>query len=299
MIKICYIFSAFILVLLLGLSGCNTQIENMTPTRVPANPSGIYTLSAYAKLSNQSVMRESMSASIVIDGETHQMSQSEVGEAYFDYDYTMPENRDSARFYYVLDYKFINKDKVIKDATVQSSIEQMKLIDRYSISLDTSRAPIGTSLAVLGRGFSRRDKVYVGGVEANTRFISSNTLQYIVPNVTPAMSHLVEVRGVSTESAGTLKVDPALPLRVIPDSLTLQKGQRQALAFAMDNPAPMGGLYINVTTDIPSSVIMPEVIIPETARTVNIAVQAGEPGAGSLYIQGPGMNEIVIPITVE
>ena len=42
----------------------------------------------------------------------------------------------------------------------------------------------------------------------------------------------------------------------------------------MDNPAPMGGLYINVTTDIPSSVIMPEVIIPETARTVNIAVQA-------------------------
>ena len=120
-----------------------------------------------------------------------------------------------------------------------------------------------------------------------------------MPNVTSAMSHSVEVRGVSTESAGTLKVDPGLPLRVIPDSLTLQQGQRQALAFAMDNPAPMGGLYINVTTDIPNSVIMPEVIIPEAARTVNIAVRAGEPGAGSLYIQGPGMNEIVIPITVE
>jgi hypothetical protein len=67
----------------------------------------------------------------------------------------------------------------------------------------------------------------------------------------------------------------------------------------MDHPAPSGGLYLNVTTDIPNSVIMPEVIIPEAARTVSISIQGGEPGTGSLYVQGAGMNELVIPITVQ
>jgi hypothetical protein len=44
---------------------------------------------------------------------------------------------------------------------------------------------------------------------------------------------------------------------------------------------------------------MPEVIIPEAARTVSISIQGGEPGTGSLYVQGAGMNELVIPITVQ
>jgi hypothetical protein len=299
LMKATCIFGSFLLAVLFGLTACNTQIQNMTPATVPANPSGIYTLSAYAQLSTKQVTRDSIQASIVIDGETHAMTPSELGYGHFDYDYTMPEGRNSARFYYIFDYDYLDRNQELQTGQMQSSLDEVKLIERYSISLDTNRAPIGTPLAVLGRGFSRSDTVFVGGIEASTRFISSNTLQYIVPNVTPGQTYTVEVRGRSIETAGTLKVDPGQPLRVIPASLLLEQGQRQALAFAMDHPAPSGGLYLNVTTDIPNSVIMPEVIIPEAARTVSISIQGGEPGTGSLYVQGAGMNELVIPITVQ
>ena len=100
------------------------------------------------------------------------------------------------------------------------------------------------------------------------------------------------------QTAGYLRIDPASPLSVLPNSSALEPGQRQALAFALDTPAPDGGLYINITTDIPDSIIMPEVLIPEGARTVSAIIEGDKVGSGQLFINSEGLPELVIPLTI-
>ena len=54
-----------------------------------------------------------------------------------------------------------------------------------------------------------------------------------------------------------------------------------------------------MTTDIPQSIIMPEVFIPAEARTINIPIIGGKAGSGLLYIRGRGLPEIEVAISVE
>lgn len=293
--------SAAVAAALFLVSGCSVKIANLTPETIPTNPSGIYTLSAKAQLDNEAVDRSSVQAFVVIDGERLPMTPSEMGAGFFEYDYAIPENRDGARFFYVVNYRLENFDgNPSEPREITSGLHRFQLVDRFSISLDSDRAPIGTQLAVLGRGFARSDSVFVGGVRAATEFVSQNALQFIVPALEPGSAYPVEIRGGGdTQSAGSLKVDPGLPLSIVPDSIELSSGQRQALAFALDTPAPEGGLYLNVTTDVPDSVIMPEVLIPEGSRTVNVTIKGGEPGEGRLFVKAEGMPERVVPITVK
>lgn len=294
------LFSACLSTALL-LSGCGVRIANMTPSTVPTNPSGIYTLSAKAEIKNKAIDPGSLYSYVVVDGVQHPMLPSELGNGFYDFDYDIPADRNSARYYYIVNYRLKTLgDEPGKLKQVQSGLHEFKLIDRYSITLDAERAPVGTQLVVLGRGFARRDTVFVGGVAAETRFVSANSLQFIVPALTPGQAYAVEVRdGANIEPAGMLRVDPGLPLSAIPASLELEVGQRQALAFALDYPAPEGGLYLDVSTDIRDSIIMPEVLIPEGARTVSVSIEGGEPGSGSLFIRARGLSELVIPVTVK
>jgi hypothetical protein len=285
----------------LVLSGCSVRIANMTPRTVPTNPSGIYTLSAKTDIKNKAIDPSSLATYVVVDGKQHPMARSEIGQGFYDFDYTIPVNRNSARFYYIVNYRLKTLGNVPgKLKQTLSGQHEFQLTDRYSITLDAERAPVGTQLAVLGRGFSRSDRVFVGDLAAETHFISSNALQFIVPGLTPGYAYAVEVRGGrNIEQAGMLRVDPGLPLRVIPSRLELKTGERQAIAFALDYPAPDGGLYINITTDIQDSIIMPEVLISEGSRTVSVGIEGGSAGRGSLFINARGLSELVVPVTVK
>ena len=283
-----------------GITGCSIKIDNMTPMKVPANPSGIYTLSARPLVTNDMVDPSSISMYIVIDGEKHPMTPSSISSEYYDYEYELPAGQKDALFYYEMHYRmrnFGNQQNPLK--IKKSEPKKLQLVDRYSITLDVERAPIGTKIAMLGRGFRQGDRIFVGGTAANTRFLSSNVLEFTVPNVEPGNSYAVEVHGnKDVQSAGMLRVDPGNPLSVLPQSVGLLEGQRQALAFVLEYPAPAGGLEILVTTDIPDSVIMPEVFIPEGARTVNIPVMGDTAARGTLYVKGNGLPELEIPISI-
>jgi hypothetical protein len=294
------ILSLTILITVTLLSGCSVKIANLTPATVPTNPSGIYTLSAKANIENEVIDRSSLAAFVVVDGQQFPMAVSDLGNGYYDFDYSIPEGRKNARFYYLVNYRLKNfTDTPGKLKEVRSPLHEFKLIDRYSITIDAERAPIGTQLAVLGRGFGPGDVVHVGNQATETRLVSTNALQFIVPALTPDNVYAVEVRsGKDVQPAGLLRIDPGIPLSVVPTSLDLAIGQRQALAFALDYPAPRGGLYLSVTTDIPSSIIMSEVFIPEGSRTVSATVEGGEIGKGMLYIKAKGLPEFVIPVTV-
>jgi hypothetical protein len=103
--------------------------------------------------------------------------------------------------------------------------------------------------------------------------------------------------GGATLSVGVFRAD-ATGVTVSPTSLTLHSGEQQTMEFTIPNNAPQGGLLLDVTTDIPESVIMPEIVVPEGANNVVITVQGGKPGAGALYLKGFGQGEITIPVAV-
>jgi hypothetical protein len=102
---------------------------------------------------------------------------------------------------------------------------------------------------------------------------------------------------VGNQDIGTFHVD-GVSLSVTPSSLSLRRGQRASLQFSIGTPAPAGGLLVNVTTDVPHSVIMPEVNIPAGQTSVNVSVQGGEAGTGSLFVGAAGKGEITVPVSV-
>ena len=83
-----------------------------------------------------------------------------------------------------------------------------------------------------------------------------------------------------------------------PAALSLAPGQKQSLTFTITHPAPAGGLLLDVTTDVPESVIMPEVIVPEGQSSATVTVEGGKPGTGSLFLKGYGNGEVTVPVTV-
>lgn len=299
------------------LSACSVKVANMTPSTVPTNPSGIYTLTVKADVSESTIDKRTVAAYVVIDGEKHLMKRSDLGAGLFDYDYQFPQGKRSARYHYIITYRMkslTGEPAELREIT--SPTQEIELIERYSITLDADRAPAGTKLAVLGRGFSEEDRVHVGGEPAETRFVSGNNLEFTVPDLDPG-SYAVDIRnGAQTDPAGRLRVDaPAAGndrsdardgeaasgpsgIRVLPERLDLEVGEKRVLAFALDAPAPDDGLDLNVTTDIPDSIIMPEVVVPGGARTVNVTVEGNAPGEGKLYIRRSDSPALVVPLTV-
>ena len=86
-------------------------------------------------------------------------------------------------------------------------------------------------------------------------------------------------------------------MSVAPASLNLRTGDRAMLTFTLPNPAPPGGTLLDVATDVPESIIMPEVIVPQGQSYVGVTVEGGKPGTGSLFYRSSA-GEGVVSVTV-
>ncbi|MBL4575698.1 MAG: IPT/TIG domain-containing protein [Opitutaceae bacterium] len=276
------------------LAGCDLTIKNLTPEDFSENPSQVYTITIEARPRGASIRSGSVRPHIVIDGDIHPMTQSGLGGHLYEYDYHLPAGRQQGAYYFLINYEYKSGDKV-KEKEKFTGLFKFKILNRYALSLEVNRAPVGAKVAILGRGFTQQDVVLVDSQPARTVFESSTSLSFYVPAVSGGRNHTVSISG--GMNVGTLRID-ASSIHVTPSSLSIQKGGQGLLAFSTPSPAPPGGLLIDVTTDIPSSVIMPEVIIPEGARSVSISITGGEPGVGALYIISSGAEEIIIPISV-
>ena len=83
-------------------------------------------------------------------------------------------------------------------------------------------------------------------------------------------------------------------------ALALRSGEQQALTFTIPGPAPAGGMLIDVRTDVPDSVIMPEVMVPANATSVTVPVQGGKPGSGSLFFtSSAGESSVAVTVTAK
>jgi hypothetical protein len=135
-------------------------------------------------------------------------------------------------------------------------------------------------------------------VPARTVYESPNSLSFFVPSIDPNRNYNLNINGGGSPlSAGVFRAD-ATGVTVNPSSLNLRSGEQSPLEFTIPTAAPQGGLLLDVTTDIPESVIMPEVLVPEGATSVTINVQGGKPGAGALYLKGFAQGDITIPVAV-
>ncbi len=290
--------SFFLLALAALLSGCaRSALSNLTPQRLPENPSGIYTFTLSSGVDLHRVVAGSMKAEIVINGRATPMNQAADSPTLFDFDFRMPPGQTEVRYFYKLIYQ-TNEAGIIRDYEETSPLYSAFLVNRYVLSLESDRGPVGATIAVVGRGFSPYDTVVLGDTEAPTRYFSPNSLQFTVPTVEGGRRYDVYLRtGTGDLLIGSFRVD-ASTLQVLPSSLELVSGGRTLLVFSTPKEAPSNGLSISVVTNVPASIIMPEVIIPAGARSVSVTVEGGVAGTGTVVASAPGYQEVSIPVIV-
>ncbi|MGF1451718.1 MAG: IPT/TIG domain-containing protein [Opitutales bacterium] len=280
------------------LTGCGPSLRNLTPAEVPRNPSGIYTLSMAVESSDGAVDRSSFEPKVVIDGQTFSMEPSDLGRYTYDFDFKMPEGRSKARYFYLLDYSAVYNGEPEQREASSNQTYTLELLDRYVLSLVESRGPVGASIAVVGKGFTPQDQVRLGGNAAPTQFVSPNALTFTVPAVIEGKGYPVTLSGPDgSRSLGTFTVDPSR-FQVSPTSLKLGRGERSTLTIAIEKPAPRGGLEVDVRTDRPQSLIMPEVVIPSGERSVSVPVEGAAPAMGSIFLTARGFEQKRIPLEV-
>ena len=280
------------------LAGCDAvTLTNLTPASMPENPSQIYTFTLRIAKRTNTIPDASISPHIVVDGQSFEMKRSPIGEGLYDFEYQIPAGRDDIAYYYLVNYN-VEGNSVATPAEAYTAVAHAKLVRRYVLSLEVNRGPVGARVSVLGRGFTPDDVVYFSGARARTVCESPNALSFFVPAIEAGKNYSIALNGTpGFVQVGTFHIDPST-VSVSPSSLTLRTGARQSLTFSVANPAPPGGTLLDIATDIPESVIMPEVMVPQGQTSVTINVEGGKPGSGSLFLKGFGAGEVTIPVTV-
>jgi hypothetical protein len=280
------------------LPGCATvALTDLTPSSLPENPSEIYTFTLRAVPKSNTVVPDSIAAHLVVDGQIFDMKKSPVGGDIYEFDYQLPPGRDKLAYYYLADFH-VQGNGTESAAQAYTDTLHATIVRRYVLSLEVTRGPVGARVGVFGRGFTQQDLVGFDGTAVRTVYLSPTALSFYVPALPSRKNYSVSLGGAAGNSQiGTFRIDPT-NATVAPTSLNLAPGASQSLTFSIANPAPSGGLLLDVTTDAPESIIMPEVAVPEGQTSVTVTVQGGRPGGGNLYLKGYGDSDLTIPFTV-
>ncbi|MEN9633968.1 MAG: hypothetical protein RL077_2372 [Verrucomicrobiota bacterium] len=278
------------------LSGCETvTLTDLTPKSMAENPSQIYTFSLRVTPRTNTV--SGVSPNIIIDGRNFKMKASTLGQGLYDFEYQLPTGRDRVAYYYLVTYN-IEGNNVSTPQENYTSVENIQIVRRYVLQLEVNRGPVGARVSIVGRGFTPQDTIHFNGVPARTTLDSPNAVSFYVPQLETSRNYQVTLNSAAGNSpVGTFRIDPS-SVSVSPATLNLRSGDRQTLTFSLPNPAPSGGTLLDINTDIPDSVIMPEVIVAQGQTSVSIQVEGGKPGRGQLFLKGFGSGEVTVAVTV-
>ncbi len=278
------------------LAGCDTvTLTDLTSHSMAENPSHIYTFSLRVTPRTNTV--SGVAPSIILDGQIFPMKVSPLGTGLYEFEYQLPSGRDKVAYYYLVNFN-VEGNNVLTPRETYTQVQTVQIVSRYVLSLEVNRGPVGSRISVLGRGFTPQDTVHFNGNPARTSFESPNALSFFVPSLDANRNYQVTVNSVAGNSpVGTFRID-ASSITVAPAALNLRTGDRAMLTFTLPNPAPPGGTLLDVATDVPESIIMPEVIVPQGQTYVAVNVEGGKPGTGRLYLKGFGSGEVTVPVTV-
>jgi hypothetical protein len=280
------------------LAGCATMsLTNLTPSSLPENPSGIYTFTLRVAPKSNSVVTSSIEPHVIVGEASHDMKRSDEIPGIYEFEYKLPQGQSSIGYYYLVNYS-TEGNGTVDNRQAYSELSHASIVSRYVLSLEVNRGPVGARIGVLGRGFTPQDLIGFDGTPVRTVYESPTSLGFFVPALAPGRTYKVTLSSSAGNSAvGSFRIDSS-DVTAEPGALTLAPGQKQSLTFTISHPAPAGGLLLDVTTDVPESVIMPEVIVPEGQTSATIAVEGGKPGTGSLFLKGYGNGEVSVPVTV-
>ena len=283
---------------LVALNGCATvTLTNLTPSSLPENPSGIYTFTLRVEPKSSAVIADSITPKVIVGAEPHDMKRSDVSTELYEYEYKPASASADIPYYYLVTYNTTSHAET-SPKQAYTGLEHVAIVTRDVLSIEVNRGPVGARIGVLGRGFTPSDRIGFDGSPVRTVYESPTSLGFFVPALPPGRTYQVTLSGDKGNSVvGTFKIDSS-DLSVDPASLSLASGQKQSLTFTLTRPAPAGGTLLDVTTDVPESVIMPEVVVPEGQSSVTVTVEGGKPGSGSLFLKGYGSGEVTIPVTV-
>ena len=293
------IFSALSVSLWL-ISGCQQpSFINLTSKNISQNPSGIYTLQTELEVQDRGVKIETLEVFAVVGGEKLVMVQDDLNPALWSCDYKLPVGFDEATYYFEAKYASVLDNGNLAARRITSDLQTFRLENRYVGNLASYRGPVGAEIAVQGRGLTKYDVIKVGEQDATTRYLSENELRFVVPALPSGLDYAVKLSGgaYGALDIGNFRIDESR-LSVSPSSLDIQSGDTATLLFKIDYEAPAGGLAIDVKTNIPNSVIMPEAVIAEGDKTVNIPIRGGEIGEGKLVISANGFEGTEVLVKV-
>ncbi len=278
------------------LSGCDAvTLTDLTPKSMAENPSQIYTFSLRIAKRTSTVV--GLTPNIVVDGKSFELKPSPLGGGLHEFEYQLPAGRDRLAYYFLVTYN-IEGNGVLTPREAYTQVETVQIVRRYVLSLEVNRGPVGARISVVGRGFTPQDVIQFNGSSARTAYESPNSISFFVPALEANRNYQVAlVSSAGTSPVGAFRIDPS-SITVSPAALNLRAGERASLSFALPNPAPAGGTLLDVATDVPESVIMPEVIVPQGQTQVSVNVEGGKPGSGKLYLKGYGSGEVTVPVTV-
>ena len=286
-------FSIFLIACLFMLSGCFSAIDNQTPRTFPQNPSNSYRIAMRVRNSNVDVTPGSYRSVVVIDGERHDMIKTGNADFYFDYK-IQDKDKHAADYRYEVSYEIGKKTR-----NITSKDFKLNIINRYVVGFECNRGKPYSKISLLGRGFSNGDCVVIGEYACDTVFISPNVLEFTVPLIEGGRPYKAVLDSENGDiGLGEFFVD-TLAITPSPREIALMPGDKQVLTFSIDVPAPTNGLPLDITTDVPDSVIMHDVMIQPGMCSARVVIEGGKPGKGALFIAAPGFSECVVPIRVE
>jgi hypothetical protein len=273
------------------LSGCGAiALTDLTPPALSDNPSEIYTFTLRVHPHTNVVLRDSIAPRIVVDGQIYPMKKSALPDIW-EFDYQLPAGRQEIAYYYLVDYT-VQGNGTTNTGQAYTGVERATIARRYVMSLDANRGPVGATIGILGRGFTSADQVLFNGQPVRSAFASPNSINFFVPPVASGIYQVTVSNSGGSTPVGSFRVD-ASSVSIVPTSLNLASGQTESITFNIGTAAPSGGLLLDVATDIPASVIMPEVVVPEGSSSVTVPVKGGSPGTGSLVLRGYGDGQTV------
>ena len=99
---------------------------------------------------------------VVGDGQSHDMVRSPASTEIYEFEYKLPSFQDKIGYYYLVDYSAQNNGQ---NETRQAftPIQHATIVNRYVLSLEVNRGPVGARIGVLGRGFTPQDQIGFDG----------------------------------------------------------------------------------------------------------------------------------------
>ena len=294
----------------LALSGCvSPTIINRTLGVLAPSPTQTYKITASVKPSASNFIPDSETVQIMIGQAPYPMTKVPNSDTLYEFDYKAPPGVTQFAYYFLAHYN-------TSDSGIVSLREDYSTLQHAVISDQISSVAAGNTAAA-GASVSSANTAIPWGSPASMESSASANVAPASTSASGALNAGSFGFGSASSTAATTSYSAQTPaptassasvstrqdgndLTVSPTEISIHTGSNIVLKFITPTKVTGSPLLIDVTTDIPDSVIMPEVYVNVGRNVGSVILKGGKPGKGNLYVKAAGYAKtLTIPITVK